>query len=173
MSEIIKQREFLDKDRIAVFVGKKGEMKREIEKGLNSKIYLDSQSGEVTIETEDSFLPFIFTNVVEAVNLGHNPKNTLKLMDENYALEVLNISEFIRDKTKVPQIMGRVIGKGGKTREAVHQITKCDISIKDNKISIIGDYQNLEVLHKGFKMLVQGCAHKTFYSYLEKNKSES
>ena len=45
----------IPKDRVAVLIGRKGEVKREIEECTNSKVKIDSKEGEVTVSgTEEN-----------------------------------------------------------------------------------------------------------------------
>ena len=65
----------------------------------------------------------------------------------------------------------RIIGKDGSTRKAIEEITKCNLSIKDSFVSVVGPYENVQLIHEALEMLIKGSSHKSFYSYLERNKS--
>ncbi len=164
---------YLDKDRIAVFIGKGGKEKEKFEETLGFKIDINSKNGEVSLENnEDTLNTFLFSNMISAINHGQNPENALLLMDENIVINFVDVRDYLRnqDKSKLKKIMGRIIGKGGITRGLIEEITKCKISISDSLVCIIGEYENAITVQKAIRMLVEGCAHKTFYSYLEKNK---
>jgi ribosomal RNA assembly protein len=161
---------YLEKDRIAPFVGKNGEQKKEFERKFNCKIDLDSETGKVTIHSDDAVNLFVMSNIIHAINYGHNPKEAMKLEDEYYVLDVIDVRNLIKNHDRLKTVMGRIIGKDGSTRRTIEEITKCDISVKDTKVSIIGPYENTILVHDALNMLIKGASHKSFYAYLEKNK---
>ena len=160
----------LEKDRIPVFIGVSGSKKREIEKKFNCKIEVDSKTGEVSLDTDDSLTEFVLSNVITAINLGHNPDNALKLEDETFVLDTIDVKTYVKDHERLKVVMGRIIGKEGATRKLIEEITKCSVSVKDHFVSIIGPYENTILVHEALDMLIKGASHKSLYSYLERNK---
>lgn len=161
---------FLDVDRIPVFIGVSGGKKREIEKKFDCKIDVDSKSGEVTIKTEDSLTQFVLANVIAAVNMGHSPDSALRLEDETFVLDTIDVKNYVKDHSRLKVVMGRIIGKEGSTRKLIEEITKCSVSVKDHYVSVIGPYENTILVHEALDMLIKGASHKSLYSYLERNK---
>ncbi len=168
----MEDRVFLEKDRIPVFIGTSGGKKRELEKKFKCTIDVNSETGEVLIESEDSVSNFIMTNIVHAVNYGHNPDNAMKLEDETFVIDTIDLKKSVKDHSRLKIIIGRIIGKEGSTRRAIEEITKCNLSIKDHFVSVIGPYENTILVHEALDMLIKGASHKTLYSYLEKNRSK-
>jgi len=162
---------FLEKDRIPVFIGVAGSKKRELEKKFNAKINVNSANGEVNIVCEDSVSIFILSNIIAAINYGHSPEHAVKLEDENYVLDVIDLKHMVKDHERLKSVAGRIIGKDGSTRRAIEEITKCNISVKDSFVSSVGPYENIQLIHEALEMLIKGASHKSFYSYLERNKS--
>lgn len=161
---------YLDEDRVSVFIGKHGKEKLNFEKKFNCKLDINSKNGEVIIKAENSIDIFILSNIISAINYGHSPENALKLEDESNVLDVIDIKTIIKDHNRLKTVMGRIIGKEGTTRKTIEQITKCSISVKDHFVSAIGAYENIIVVHEALLMLISGSSHKSFYSYLERNK---
>lgn len=166
----VQERYFLEKDRIAVFIGHNGEKKKEFEEKFNIEIEVDSKSGEVIVEGEPLTL-FVMQNIIAAINYGHNPDNAMKLEDESYVFDIIDVKILVKDHIKLKKVLGRVIGKEGSTRKVMEDLTNCSVSVKDHFVSVIGPYENTLVVHDALKMLIQGASHKTFYSYLERNRS--
>lgn len=162
---------FLEKDRIPVFIGVAGSKKRELEKKFNCKLNINSNSGEVNVFCDDAVAVFVISNIIAAVNYGHSPEHAMKLEDENYVLDVIDLKQMVKDHERLKSVAGRIIGKDGSTRRAIEEITKCNISIKDSFVSSIGPYENIQLIHEALEMLIKGSSHKSFYSYLERNKS--
>lgn len=168
----MEDRNFLEKDRIPVFIGTDGSIKKQLEAKFNSKLTINSQTGEVIIESDDALANFIISNMVNAVNYGHNPLNAMKLEDENYVMDTIDIKNYVKDSQRLKVVMGRIIGKEGSTRRIIEEVTRCSVSVKDHFVSVIGPYENILVVHEAIEMLINGAAHKSFYAFLERNRSK-
>lgn len=162
---------YLEKDRIPVFIGVEGSQKKEFEEKFRCTMNIDSNNGEVLVDAEESIDLFVLGNVISAINYGHNPKNALLLEDENFVFDIIDVKVLIRDSSRLKIVLGRVIGKEGSTRKLIEEITKCSVSVRDHFVSIIGPYENSILVHEALDMLIKGASHKSFYAYLEKNKS--
>ncbi len=87
----------IGKNRIAVLIGTDGQIKKDIEKKLGVKINLDSKTGDCEVLPkleEPNYKPLnVYTaqKVVNAINRGFNPIKAMKLIEENYDLEVFNL----------------------------------------------------------------------------------
>lgn len=168
---MIQEKVYLEKDRIQVFIGKEGTTKSLFEKQFNCEIEVNSDTGEVLMSAEDSYPLFIMSNIVAAINYGHNPQNALLLEDEHMVLDIIDVKNLVRNQSRLKSVMGRVIGSEGSTRKAIEEITKCNVSVRDHFVSVIGPFENVHLVHDALDMLIKGASHKTFYSYLERNKA--
>ena len=166
----MKERYYLDLSRVPVFIGKNGIMKKEFEKKFNSKIEVNSKSGEVVVDSDNAVSSFVLSNIISAINYGHSPEHAMNLEDENNVLDIIDIGSTVKNKEKLKSVIGRVIGKDGSTRKTIEEITKCYVSVKDHFVSVIGNFENTMLVHEALDMLIRGASHKSFYSYLERNK---
>ena len=157
---------FLDKDRIPVFIGKEGTIKRALEKKFNCVLKIDSESGQVKVISEDAVNTFLISNIISAVNLGHSPITAMKLEDESFVLDMIDVKPLVRGPERLKVVLGRVIGKEGSTRKLIEEMTKCHVSIKSPYVSIIGPFENTHLVHEALEMLIKGASHKTIYSFL-------
>jgi len=169
---MIEEKAYLDKDRIAVFLGKTGSQKRIFEKTFKCNIEVDSKTGEVLITAEDSVDLFVVSNIIHAINYGHSPQAAMRLEDETFVIDTIDVKPFAKDSTRLKTIMGRVIGKEGATRKVIEEITKCSVSVKDHFVSVIGPYENTILVHEAVEMLIKGASHKTLYGFLEKKSTK-
>lgn len=172
MEDFVEEKYDLEPDRIAVFIGHNGENKKLLEDKFKCHLDVDSDSGEVYAKAEDSVTLFVLSNIVSAINYGHSPQNAIKLEDENYVFDLIDVKTMIKDHTKLKKMLGRVIGKEGSTRQLISDLSDCAVSIKDHFVSVIGPYENTLIVHDALKMLIEGAAHKTIYSYLERNRTK-
>ncbi len=167
----MEERFFLEKERIPVFIGKDGSTKKMFEDKFGCEIEINSGNGEVIVSGEDGYISFIMSNIINAINHGHSPQNALMLEDDNYVLDIIDVKTRVRDSKRLKVVLGRVIGKEGTTRKLIEEITKCSVSVKDHFVSVIGPFENITLVHDALDMLIKGASHKSFYSYLERNKS--
>lgn len=172
MQDLIEEKYFLEKERIGPFIGQNGEFRKKLEEKFNLKIDINSENGEVVASGADSVNLFILSNIVSAVNLGHNPEKALKLEDENYVFDIIDVKTMLKDHSKAKSVMGRIIGKEGSTRKVLEDLSNCAVSVQDHFVSVIGPYENIEIVHEALKMLISGASHKTFYSFLERNRTQ-
>jgi len=166
----------IPKDRIGVLIGKNGEVKRRIEEEGGVKIDIDSQSGEVVIDdtnAKDAFKAWRTRDVITAIGRGFSPDKAMKLFNEDYYLEIVDIKEFSgKSENRLRVLKGRVIGREGRTRKKIEESTGAYLSIYGSTVGIIGDYYSLESAKRAVIMLLSGRKHSTTYYYLERRRRE-
>jgi ribosomal RNA assembly protein len=165
-------RYYLEKDRIPVFIGKKGTQKHQFEEVFKCKLDINSNTGEVIVEDGEAVDNFVLSNVIHAINFGHSPESALELRDENFVLDSIDVKRKVRDHKRLKIVMGRIIGKDGGTRRLIEEITKCSVAVKDSIVSVIGPYENIMLVHEALDMLINGSSHKSFYGFLERNRTK-
>lgn len=162
----------IPEERVAVLVGTNGETKKEIEQLTKSELDI-SKEGDVIITGEDSLLLYTCQDIVKAVGRGFNPKTALLLLKQDYALELIDMKVIAgKSKNTLLRLKGRVIGKGGKSREEVERLTNTYISVYGKTIGIIGEQNQVSIAREAVAMLLEGSMHKTVFQFLEKKKKE-
>ncbi len=103
-------------DRVGVLIGKKGETKARIEESCGVALSVDGKSGEVTLMSSSvEGDPFRAANVVEAIARGFSPPRALKLLDQDMAIEILDLRDYAgKSENNLERIKGRIIGLHGK-----------------------------------------------------------
>lgn len=166
----------IPKDRIGVLIGKDGETKKEIEEETGVELDIDSQTGEVDIDTEEVEDPIIkmkIKDVIKAIGRGFNPDKALFLLEDGVYFELLDIRNYVGKSPKaIKRIRGRVIGKEGRTRELIEELSEAYISIYGNTIGIIGGVTESKIAKRAVEMLLDGSPHSAVYNYLEKMRME-
>ena len=162
----------IPQERVAVLIGTDGETKKEIE--FASKCILDiSKEGDVTISGEDALLLYTAREIVHAIGRGFNPKIALYLLKTDYAFEIIDMKDVAgKSKNTLQRLKGRVIGKGGKSREEIERLTDTYISVYGKTIGVIGETMQVSLAREAIAMLLGGSMHKTVYQFLEKKKKE-
>ena len=158
----------IHKKRVAVLIGKKGSTKRKIEKTTSTKLEIDSESGLITIKSEDSLKVYQTKSIIEAIGRGFNPNTALTLLDEENCFEIIPIQNFSgKNKNKLLRIKARIIGTKGKCRRTIEHLTNTEISIYGKTVSIIGELQSVLIAKKAVEDILAGAPHNPVYKTLE------
>ena len=154
------------KDRLAIVIGTKGEMKTKLEKLTSTTIHIDSEEGDVHLEGSDALQLYLAREIVRAISRGFSPEHALLLLKQDYGLEVITLDA--RTKNDSIRIRGRLIGEDGKSRQLIEELTGAYISVYGKTVSLIGEFEALKHARKAIEMLLQGAAHPTVYKMLER-----
>jgi ribosomal RNA assembly protein len=168
----------IPRDRIGALIGPEGEAKQRIEGKLQIGLQVDSQTGDVTIdldkELQDPSLLFKAKDYVMAVGRGFSPSRAYKLLqDEENMLTVIDLREiFGRSPSDIQRVKGRIIGKEGKTRKIIEELSEASISVYGHTVSIIGGVEQTEIAREAVSMLIKGSQHVTVYRYLQRKRQD-
>ena len=162
----------IPKERIAVLIGKEGNTKAEIESATNSRINIDSKEGEVRITGEDSLGLFTAKEVIKAIARGFNPEVAKLLLKPDYSFVMINIQDFAGSKNSMQRLKGRVIGKEGKSRKVIEDLTETYIAVYGKTISVVGEIKNVQLAIGAIESLLEGNTHASVYKWLEKKRRE-
>ncbi len=161
----------IPKNRVAVLIGKKGFVKRNIQRLTNTRLIIDSKEGDVTIESEDSFAAYNTQAIIRAIGRGFNPNIALMLINEDYSLEVLDITEFTgKSDRKIKRIKARIIGTKGKAWKMIERLTGCYLSVYGKTVSIIGPVEEVVLARQAVEDLLKGAPHGNVYKYVQDKK---
>lgn len=150
-----------------IYFEKTGEIRRtreELETKLGVKITL--QGRKATIEGS-VFNEYQASIVLEAISFGFSAKKAIKLIDEETVFTKLPIKNITRRKN-LKEVRGRVIGKEGKTRKTMEDITGCDIVVNGNEVGIIGSAEEIEEAKTALVSLIRGSKEANVYRFLER-----
>lgn len=161
----------IPRDRIAVLIGKDGSTKTTIENTGNVLLEVNSKNGEVTVlQREDAMKAVIAVSVIQAIGRGFSPEKALYLFNEDFQIYMISLREFARTgSNRISEIKGRLIGRQGRTREIIEELTSCMVSVYGDTVSIIGDYISLEYGKEAILKLITGSKQRTVYQYLERS----
>ncbi|MBE0516990.1 MAG: RNA-processing protein [Methanophagales archaeon] len=162
----------IPQDRIGVLIGPKGVVKEDIEKKSASRITVDSNEGEVYIEGVEGGDPLKALRVAEvirAIGRGFSPENAFTLLDDDLLLfEVISLAH-LSSKT-LNRMKGRVIGRDGRARRVIENLTNVKISVYGKTISLIGHSHRIKTAHEAIAMLIAGASHSSVYKFLERTR---
>jgi ribosomal RNA assembly protein len=165
-------------DRIGALVGPDGTVKNVIERKLHVELEVDSETGTVQVtmpaDAEDPTVLFRAKEVVTAIGRGFAPDHAFRLLDDDeIVFEVVDLRDIVgRSASDLKRLKGRVIGKEGKTRKIIEELSEANISIYGHTISIIGYPEQASIAREAVSMLIRGSLHGTVYRFLHKKRRE-
>jgi ribosomal RNA assembly protein len=162
----------IPKARIAVLIGTKGETKNELEEYTRTSIDVDSKEGEVKISGTDPIKLYAVKEMILAISRGFNPDIAKLLLKADYVIEIVSLAEFSDKKNQLDRVRGRVIGKKGKSRATIENLTDTYVSVYGKTISIIGESHKVTLARKAVENLLKGSTHSAVYKWLEKNRQK-
>lgn len=166
----------IPKERIGVLVGEKGKTKKKIEKETGAVLDIDSNTGAVEIDTRgvtDPVMMLKVEDVIKAIGRGFNPRKALFLLQDDVYFELMDIRSYVGKSTNsVNRMKARLIGKDGRTRELIEELSECFVSIYGNTVCIIGTPMELSIARRAVQMILEGSEHSTVYGYLESKRTD-
>lgn len=151
----------IPEERKNVLIGKDGRVKKGLEEKTSTKITIGV---DVSIEGE-SLDVIRAEQVVKAIGRGFAPRKAFLLLDEEYQFTMIRLEGETANTVK--RLMGRVIGREGKTRRKIEESTGTAISVYGKTVSVIGKPKDLDAAKKAIEELLQGRSHGYVYKRME------
>ncbi len=162
----------IPKERVAVLIGKGGKIKKEIESTTKTKIKVDSKEGDIFISGEDGIGLYNAREVIRAIGRGFNPDIALLLLKPDYAFEIVNIADYSKSKESMVRLKGRVIGREGKSRRLIEELTESYVSVYGKTICVVGTAESATAARHAVESLLKGSTHANVYRWLEKKRRD-
>ena len=168
----------IPRDRIGALVGPDGSVKALIERKLSVDLDVDSEAGAIQITlpvtAEDPTVLFRAKEVVTAIGRGFAPDHAFRLLDDDeIVFDVIDLREIVgKSPSDLKRLKGRVIGKEGKTRKIIEELSEANISVYGHTIAIIGYPDQAAIAREAVSMLIRGSLHGTVYRFLHKKRRE-
>ena len=168
----------IPKNRIGALIGPNAVTKELIEKKLGIQLNIDSESGDISIklstEVADPSVLFRAKEVILAIGRGFSPDNARRLLDDEEAtLLVIDLRDYVgKSESDVKRLSGRIIGREGKTRRLIEELTDTYVSIYGHTIGIIGTMEEAEIARQAVEMFIRGRLHTSVYRFLHTKRRE-
>ncbi|MEM1515026.1 MAG: KH domain-containing protein [Thermoproteota archaeon] len=168
----------IPKERIGVLIGSDGSVKEYIQRKLPVTLEINSATGDVRVtlkeEAKDPSLLFKAKDVILAIGRGFSPERAFKLLDgEDIILDVIDLREYVgKSESELTRIRGRIIGKDGRSRKMIEELSGALISIYGHTVAIIGDFQQVSIAREAILKLINGAEHSTVYRFLQRKRQE-
>ena len=149
------------------------ELKKEIDE-LERKLQVVITITGKKVEIEGSAVNEYEAGIIlEAMQFGFSSKKALLLLNDDIIFKKVPIRSFTRRKD-MKEVRGRVIGKQGKTKSTLEEISGCDILVNEeqNQIGIIGSALEMDEATAAIEKLIRGSKQANVYRYLERMNAE-
>jgi ribosomal RNA assembly protein len=157
----------IPEERVGVLIGEGGKTRKIIE--LKTRTKISVSEGEVRIETEDAIAILTAENIVRAIGRGFAPEKAMKLLDEEFVLEII---ELPKEENRLRRIKSRIIGEGGRARVNIEKLTGCDVVVYGKTVAIIGEAEAALAARMAAENLISGFSHNAVWQILEKWRIE-
>lgn len=168
----------IPKGRIGTLIGPNASTKELIEGKLGVKLDVDSESGDVSVTlasgNPDPSMLFRAKEVVLAIGRGFSPEKARRLLDDEEAiLMIVDLRDFVgKSESDIKRLSGRIIGREGKTRKLIEELTDTYVSVYGHTISIIGAVEEAEIARQAIEMFIRGRLHTSVYKFLHAKRRE-
>jgi len=162
--------------RVGVLIGKGGATKKELETKTHTTISIDSKEGLVKVEApEENAIPLLrAVEIINALNAGFSPQRAFEMIeDEDLLLDIIDLSRAADNPKQLDRLRGRIIGKDGRAREQIENMTDVDISVFGHTVGLIGYPEQMKIARAAIDMLIEGVPHENVFAFLDKKKKEA
>jgi len=168
------------KDRIAVIIGAKGATSKAIRNAAGcQKFIIDSTTGDIEVEwgevgTYDPVKAMKLPDVVKAIGRGMAPDAAIRLLDDDHYFELVDLREYVGKRSNQQRrIRARIIGRQGKIRKLIEQLTQTQISIYNSTVVLVGEESGLLSARQAIEMLAGGSEHGSVIGFLERDRKQA
>ncbi len=157
-------------ERVGIILGREGENKRKIEEKCGCKIHVTKNI--VTLDCPDSLSLIKAKNVITAIARGFSAETSMKLLDnEDLVFESIDLSQILPEKS-LQRILGRIIGKEGIMKKQIEDMLNLNVSVYENFVSVIGEYENVTIAREAINLLINGAQHSTVVKFIERKRRD-
>ena len=163
----------IPKERIAVLIGTEGKIKKEIETATKTELDIDSKEGDIFIKGKDGLDIYTAKEIITAIGRGFNPEIALLLLKVDYSFESINLVDHAgKSKEGQLRIKGRIIGREGKTRRHIEELTETYISIYGKTVCIVGEMEEVAIARGAVCDILKGAPQGPVFSVITRKIKE-
>ncbi len=140
-------------ERIAVLIGKHGDIKKKIEKDMHVKLDINDETVSLSGKSEDIYFA---RQIVHAIGRGFSPEHAFLLEKDNYALDIISLRDVCKNKNNLVRVRARIIGEKGRVKKEIERATDTHISVYGWSVGIIGPIETIHFAHYLIEKIIEG-----------------
>ncbi len=155
----------------SIYFDRIAELRKEkalIERKLNVKISIVGKKVDIEGDALDEFEA---EQVLSALSFGFSAKKALTLLEPDMMLRKIHIRSFTRRKD-LSEVRSRIIGKEGKTKRTIEEISGCTIIVRESEVGILGSAEAMDYATTAITNVIKGSKQSNVYNYLERMNAE-
>lgn len=123
----------------------------------DNTVLISSESAVNMMAVKDMFVAF---------SRGFDYNTAKLLLNDEYELRVIKLSDYSRSRNRQYQIKARIIGTRGTIKKQISKLTSCFIKIYGKTVSVIGTYNNVDIAVEAIDKLSSGAKYSTVFKLL-------
>jgi len=167
----------IPRERVGVLIGPKGSVKSTIEQKLFVDLEIDSDTGSVYIgvksDSPDPSSALRAKDLVLAIGRGFSPSRAFSLFNDDYSFDIVDLHDYFgKNEAEIRRVDGRIIGREGRARRNLEELTGTLISVSGHTVSVIGTFESVSMAKDALEKLIEGRQHGTVYKFLRKKRGQ-
>ncbi|MGI0100549.1 MAG: KH domain-containing protein [Candidatus Micrarchaeaceae archaeon] len=127
--------------------------------------------------TGEAYPEYAAKSVIFAFGRGFEITIACKLADKDYYFNSIDLGQVISSDKRVRQLKARIIGKEGRTKRYIEEVSSAKISVYGDTVSFIGTIEEINEAETAVNTLMEGGTHRLAYIRMEaahrKNKENA
>jgi len=160
----------IPEDRVGVLIGVGGATRRAIARATGTELHIEAEEGEVRVSAPDSdpMGALRARDIVLAIGRGFSSLRAQRLLKDDTYFQFLFIKFTTghRDKAGLRRIRSRVIGRAGRARTRIEELSGCSVSVYGSTVALIGKEDQLDRGLRAVELLLRGSEHSTVFHLL-------
>ena len=110
-------------------------------------------------------------DVVLAIGRGLAPSRAIQLIQDDVFLSMYVIREWVgRQPNQTRRMRSRLIGRNGRIRSLIEEISNCEMAIHGSTVLVIGDREGIALAGTAIEGILRGSEHSTILHGLEQDR---
>ncbi|MGD0511282.1 MAG: KH domain-containing protein [Candidatus Micrarchaeaceae archaeon] len=146
-----------------------------VERQCGCKVTIGSD--DVVEINGDAFSEFNAKNMLQAFGRGFDIETACKLNDMDYYFASIDLEQLVNSEKRKKQVKARIIGREGRTKKYIEEVSGAKISIYGDTASFLGTIDEINEAETAVNTLIDGGTHRLAYARMEaahrKNKRQA
>lgn len=108
--------------------------------------------------------------VIQAFARGFDFDVACKLLQEDTFFESRDLKAVFKKEAQITRIKARIIGREGKAKNYIQEVSGVDLVIYGDTVSVIGKVDDIKTALAAIDILIEGGTHNAAYTVMEKTR---